>query len=140
MKRERILIIGVVLIFALSLGCATLQGKRAILGVADWYVTNHELLAVEYTNSSAEHMQWLWENVLPYMNVMKYGIIGLDAVNEDNSENLSFAINGLNKWSIKVDYDCKNLIIAIENKDYDAIERECLALKNLIIMKWVVHE
>jgi len=131
----------IVLVMFMMVGCAAfdLQKERTVLGLADWYVTNHGMLKAEYMNATPTHQLWLWENVLPYMNLMKYAIVGANGVLEENADDIAFAADGILQF-VQFDYKTGALIQAIEAKDYDAIQREVLVLKNLIIVKWIKHE
>jgi len=128
----------------IAIGCtATLSQKRAVLGIADWYVVNYALLSAEFQAAADaknyEHGEWLWVNVGKPMNLLKYGILGLDAVGENNTENMVVAANGILKWA-EVDWDSTKLVMAIQTKDYDAIQVELLSLKNFIIARWLTSK
>jgi len=134
-EKSGILIILFLLIF--MVGCAaTLSQKRVTLGLADWFLKNDALLRAEYNAAPFDRQMWLWENVVPPMMAMRYGIIGLNGVQEENAEDITIAVNGFAEIA-KFEYDFGNLIAAIQAKDYDAIETELLALKNIVIAKWL---
>lgn len=136
-KTRDIAAIFIMVLLIFMVGCATLTQKRVTLGLADWYVTNHTMLKAEMVTATEEHKEFLMKKVLPYMDLMKYGVVGMDAVDEKNIENMAFAARGLLRHGAKFDYDPTTLIAAIKAEDYDTIQAELLVLKNLIIVKWV---
>ena len=132
--RKKLAFLSVLIILVVALmGCAAKY--NILFGVADWQHKNHLALQDRYDRADAEEKAYLEANVNPYMNIMKWAVIGFRAVDEENDIKLADAIERIVEIGAKVKYDPERLIVALRQKDLDTIEYEVVVLKNIILDK-----
>lgn len=123
------------LIPALTFGGLTACASKyhMMYGVADWQQKNALSLQSRYDNADDEEKAFLEKNVNPYMNILKYSIIGMNAMDIQDDVKLSAQIEKILKVAVKVEYNPERLIQALRTKNYDILEIEVIILKNMIL-------
>jgi len=131
---RRLSIIMLLLVILGSFGCAA-NKYQIMYGIADWYYVNHVSIQTQYDASTPEQQAWLRKNVNPYMNIMQQVVIAMKAIDTANDVKLSACATEITRIATGVKYDAGQLVVALKTKNYDLLEAQAFALKNLITQK-----